>query len=218
MSDNNPDEQQGGSQAYDPHRVIAKWTRAVAIFTFFLVAASAASDYFIYQQYRVANDAQTDTREQLRAVITFSGGEILIVKDQNKKPLYYLFLAKFQNFGATRTDTFQAWVSIHYFQGDVPFSQDFSKPWQKIDIGVSIVGPNSATFLSPVTISGQEAADAEAQKGKIVIWGHADWSDIFQTGNIHPINFCQTMQPITDTDGNTTFRPIPLRPDCNTSG
>src|SRR5277367_6681066 len=107
MADTSSRQQDGGNQGENPQskldREMVRWTRAVAIFTFFLVATSAVSDWFIYQQLKVANDAQIDTREQLRAVVSFVGFAPLGINDKDGKISNYLFRAQFQNSGGTRT-------------------------------------------------------------------------------------------------------------------
>jgi hypothetical protein len=47
--------------------------------------------------------------------------------------------------------------SIHYFEGDVPNSHDFSKPWQKIsDLTSTVIAPNSELTLQGDTISADD--------------------------------------------------------------
>src|SRR6266849_11073847 len=121
------------------HRDLVKWTRAVAGFTFLLFLANAVSNFFIYQQWVVANRAQIDTREQLRAVVVFPGAQVVPVNDKDGKPAAYGFIAQFQNVGGTRTAKFNAWVSIHYFDVSVPNSLDLSKPWEKVEAQTVVI-------------------------------------------------------------------------------
>jgi hypothetical protein len=200
---------------YSAHRDIARWTRVVGIFTALLFIVSSIADFFIWSQFRVANEQQRDAREQLRAIVIFTGGDIVTVMDSSTKAKHYLFIQKFQNAGATRTYTFIAWNSIHYFPGEVPYSQDFSKPWSPVTRKNSIIGPNSQFLMPPVAISNEDAEGAASQKGKIIIWGHAEWSDIFEKEIIHPIGFCEIMQPVIDNGGNISFRALPYKTDCN---
>jgi hypothetical protein len=211
-----PDTSTPTDETYNPHRDIARWTRAVAWFTFALVVVSTVADFFIYAQYRVANDAQIDTRDQLRAVVTLSGAtQVLSEKQGQGKALEYFFVLHFHNFGATRTNGFKAWDSIHYFPGNVPNSQDFTKPWQKVRYGNVIIGANSTYDLPAGSASVAEAYDVVYKKGQIILWGHAEWSDIFDP-RINPINFCFNMLPNTITpEGNIYFRPDEYQAECN---
>jgi hypothetical protein len=108
-------------------RQMVRWTRVVGRFTALLFFANALGLFFIYQQWKVANDAQVDTREQLRAVVQFTGGNLLITTDKDQKPTFQTFVGNFQNYGGTRTAKFYAWDSLHFFPNSVPNSLDFSK-------------------------------------------------------------------------------------------
>src|ERR1051325_2998587 len=140
----------------NPHQAVARWTLAVAVFTFFLVVVSGVADWFIYQQYRVANDAQRDTREQLRAVVTYSGLDIGIVKATDNK-IHYNVGAIFRNTGGTRTNNFIAWLSAHLFDKDVPYSQDFSRPWAQVKATNFIVGAGANAISGPISIPEEDA-------------------------------------------------------------
>jgi hypothetical protein len=142
-----------------------KWTRAVAvytlllaIFTALLAVASIISNYFIYQQYRVANDAQIDNREQLRAVISQRGGEALAIYGPDGKLEGMRFIAHFHNTGGTRTAWFQAWMSAHYFDGPrPPDNLDLSKPFYQVDLSKTIIPANEQFNLGAVGISEDDA-------------------------------------------------------------
>jgi hypothetical protein len=217
----------------NPHRDIARWTKAVAIFTLALVIVSGFSDWFIYQQYRVANDSQIDARAQLRALVSFVGGQILVGKESgSENGIFYLFQPMFRNFGSTRTHAFKAWASVHYFQGSVPYSQDFTRPWEHVEAENSIIPPNGTVTLAPVSISSDEAIKAENHQGQIIIWGRAEWSDVYEPDRIHVIKFCQIMQPLdpnnapryiivgqrpTQNINAVNFQPLAFRSDCNSS-
>lgn len=92
--------------AEQPHNIetqirrdLVKWTRAVAGFTGLLFLANVVANFFIYEQWRVANEAQVDTRSQLRAFVRFTGGAIIITNDKDGNPTFYGFVPTFQNFG-----------------------------------------------------------------------------------------------------------------------
>jgi hypothetical protein len=76
-------------------RDLVKWTRAVAGFTGLLFLANVVANFFIYQQWRVANEAQVDTRSQLRAFVKFTGGSIIITNDKYGNPTFYIGLNRF---------------------------------------------------------------------------------------------------------------------------
>lgn len=198
---------------------LVRWTRGVAVFTIFLVITSAVSDYFIYQQWVSANSAQSDTREQLRALVAFSGGiDVPANAGADGKPTAYAFSPRFHNYGSTRTFKFEVWVSIHYFEDGPPNSQDFSKPYQKVDVVTGgIIPPNGDAFTVPVAINAADAASVAQGKGIVVLWGHVVWADIFEKKD-HIIDFCQSMIPKNVVNNSSyIFQPVPLRAECNSS-
>ena len=195
---------------------MVSWTRAVAVFTFFLVVTSAVSDWFIYQQYKVANDSQVDTRAQLRAVITYTGGSQQVANGKDGKPAYYAIAPTFQNFGGTRTAHFVGWTNVRFFEGKIPENMDFNKPADKIDLAESVIGPNSIYQFQPITVSIDQIEKAKRQEGTILLWGHAEWSDIFSPEKMHQIGLCFGLNPSDHTtDGQTVLIPAPYRNDCN---
>ena len=115
---------------------LVKWTKSVAQFTGLLFLANAIGLFFIYEQWKVASDAQTDTRQQLRALVTYQGMGENIINDPNGKPIGFVFQPTYFNSGGTRTAIFHVWQSIHYFEKSVPDNIDLTKPLEKIDISL----------------------------------------------------------------------------------
>jgi hypothetical protein len=199
-------------------RDMVKWTRAVAVFTFFLVIVSAVSDFFIFQQWKVASDAQSDTRIQLKAVVVANNAVQTVIKDTQGKPTLYIVLMNFQNVGSTRTERFNAWMSLHYFDGDIPNNIDFSKPWSKVDAADTVIGPNSSYPLV-TAISADDVAKASAGSGKIALWGHAEYSDVFEPKVSQPIRLCYLLNAtMSPNSPDIVLLPVPYRNDCNSSG
>jgi hypothetical protein len=106
MSNGAPQQRQAADDQNRAHRDIARWTRWVAFFTFVLAAATIVSSYFIWGQWNAAEEAQTDTRQQLRAYVTFVGGVQILNEDPSGKTVNYFFRPRFHNWGATRTGRF----------------------------------------------------------------------------------------------------------------
>ncbi len=197
--------------------LMAKWTRNVGIFTFLLVIVTGISDFVIYQQWRLSNSQMIDTREQLRAFVSGPNFAEVVAKKADGK-LRYGFVAQFQNSGGTRTAKFNGWNSIKYFPGEIPNNLDLSKPWMKIDPAEVVIGPNGVAQLSPITIEDDEAHKTLNKEGEVLIWGRAEFADIFQPTVMHPLSFCFLLIPAgTDDRGQITFTPRPYRNECNTS-
>lgn len=209
-------EPKAGEESSKAHRDIARWTGVVAIFTVVLAFATLISTYFIYGQWKAAVDAQADSREQSRAFVAFAGGT-QVINDKDSVTINYVFLMKFHNWGATRASKFAGWTSVHYFPTAIPNSQDFAKPFDKLnETYVNPLGANSEGSF-PVSLSAEDAINAKNNKGVVVIWGHADWADIYHPDISYPVNFCLTLKPMSsDGDNRIVFQPVPLKPECNT--
>jgi hypothetical protein len=225
-----PHSPQDGQSSSQQHHGLVKWTGAVAIFTGLLFLVSAISDWFIYWQYSVANRAQIDAREQLRAVVSQNGGaEVTLHQPGPEHKLGGMtFTAHFFNTGGTRTAWFNGWISAHYFDGEKPPANlDLSKPYNEITATNTIIPANTPFDLGPVAIPGGDAEKRFAKQGVGLVWGHAEYADIFEPNNAHPISFCiivtPQITPQSSADGvpiNITDLPprlSPYRVDCNQS-
>ena len=198
------------------HRDIAKWTKWVAAFTFILAIATGISSYLIYGQWSAALEAQNETRQQLKAYVTFTGGSQIISNDPGGKTINYLFQPQFHNWGGTRTGHFVAWASVKYFDGDVPNNLDFSKPFDKITAQDTIIGPNGVAPIG-VTLPVDDAIKAKNKQGTVVMWGRADWADIYNPSDTKTVSFCLKLIPVSsDGDNRIFFQPVPYKPECNT--
>jgi hypothetical protein len=197
---------------------MVRWTRVVGTFTALLFVANVFGLFFIWLQYRVANESQIDTREQLRAVVTLNGEVVVITNDKAGNPTHYSVITNFYNFGGTRTAKFGAWHSVRYFEGKVPNNTDFTKPLDEVDVPGSVIGPNSPYQLPPVTFTQENVEKAIKNEGSIILWGHAEYSDIFAPEILHPISFCILLTPTKNTpSGQMTIQPTLYRSDCNSS-
>jgi len=193
---------------------------------FLLICTTGGVAWQIYEMIKVYGPIETQAvavtnifaanRQQQRAVVAFQPGPQLIIQEKDKDGATFAFTAQFQNFGGTRTSRFHAWTSVHYFDGAVPNSLDFGKPWSKVDVADIVIGPNSPLLLTPVSVTPEEAAKALKKEGMIIQWGAAEYSDIFEPDKIHTLNFCLLMQPANTPNGPATaFQPVPYQNDCN---
>ena len=208
---------------------LSKWTMWVAIFTGALVVANIVSLYLIREQWKIAADTQSDNREQLRALVAVSHNiPVSPVNFVNNKPSDYAFSISVHNYGGTRTAHFKAWVSVKYFEGEVPNNEDFTKPYKDTPSLDVVMAPNGDNPMPPVTVSSEEVTKAVNKQGAIVLWGHADWADIFNPGQMHHISFCVSPNPVPiavteQAGGSPGFRPdfifqtAPYKAECNTS-
>jgi hypothetical protein len=194
------------------------WTGVLGIFTVVLAIFSGVADWLIYQQYSIANLAQSDAREQLRAV-TASAGGVVINNQKEGKDINHIFFANFRNYGGTRTGKVYGWISGHFFEGKVPNSQDFSKSWDKFGVPNIIIPAGSTAQAGPVILSADDAFRAYRGQGTIVIWGDIDWSDIFNPDDLRHISFCLWFKPLSTDNGEhiNNWEITNFRQDCNSA-
>jgi hypothetical protein len=194
-----------------------KWTRLLAIFTLLLFVASAAADFLIFGQLWASNEDRASSREQLRAVVALDPLVSIVANDKDGKPLARAFQLQFRNLGGTRTASFTAWVSVQYFDGQVPNNVDLSKPVQKVDVAQSAIGPGAILPLAPVTVTEDQAEKAIAKKGVILLWGAAEYADVFDAKHSRHITYCYVMNAVPAVDGSEQLVPSPYLNDCNSS-
>jgi hypothetical protein len=218
MTDTPPRQPTPQEEAEDPKhldRQMVKWTRVVGWFTALLFIANAIGLFFIWAQWNVASKSQIDVREQLRAAVTYQQLAEIMYSDATGKVTAYGFQPQFINSGGTRTGVFRPWYSIKYFDKEVPYNMDFSKPIERVDIVDAVLPANGTSQLTIVSL-GAEYIDKIAKKDGVgLIWGHVDWADIFEPKKIHSIDICLLLESITTVDGKTALRPVPYKPECN---
>ena len=117
------------------------------------------------------------------------------------KSLAYVFIPQFYNSDGTRTAHFAGWVSVHYFPDKIPNNIDLTKPFEKVQLSDSVIGPNSPYPFAPVTLKGEEIDKVLNGEGVALIWGRVDWSDIFEPNKQQTISFCRLLKPARTTDG-----------------
>lgn len=204
---------QSANETKETQEHMARWTMWVGIFTGLLVITSVIGNLFIYLQYYAATTAQLDNREQLRAVVSFSNATI-VLPDESSKDGVFAIVPTFHNYGATRTAKFTAVVSLKYFEGGIPSSLDISKPYLAIEPGDAVIGPNSPYQAIAVSIAIDDVRKARDDKGQILFWGHAQYSDIFDPKTVHHIYFCNVMKPQNTPDGKLSLVPIAYKTSC----
>jgi hypothetical protein len=187
------------SENFKTQRDLTAWTKVVGVATVLLVLANAVALFFIYQQWRTSADTQIDTREQLRAVISLQPWGVIIFPNGAKQN--YAFVENFQNVGGTRTDHFSGWLSVKFFESGIPNNIDLTKPAVHLDVTYSVIGPNSPLQVG-VALS-EDEAEKFANKnitGTALLWGEAEYSDIFDPHTVHKIRVCKTVTRPFDSE------------------
>ena len=215
---------------------MAKWTRILAFSTIGLMIFTAAlvgtsvwailtaqdqnataikAEIDASEQNKITQAAQFDTREQLRAVIGLAGlNGFASVNAPNNEP-GFTTVATFQNYGGTRTEHFIAWASIHYFEKELPNGIDLTKPYDKVDLRDVIVGPGAPSPIAVFTTK-KDVDAAVARQGVLVIWGLANYNDVFSPDQNHVVSFCYNVN-VSSLNGQYIFNSSPLRAECNYS-
>ena len=219
MTDTLPSQPRAPQEEDPKHldRQMVRWTRVVGWFTALLFVANAVGLFFIWEQWRVANKSQIDTREQLRAAVGFQNLNEQVFLDKDGKIISIGFQPQFNNAGGTRTSRFRAWFSVQYFEKEVPNNLDFSKSYTKIEVQDQVLPAAGITNLETVALSAEYIDKIVHQNGVGLVWGHSDWADIFEPSDGHVINFCFKLEPIALPDGKTFVKPIIYKPECNNS-
>jgi hypothetical protein len=199
-------------------RALARWTGVVALFTGLLFLANLATNFFIYQQWSVANRTFVDEREKARAAVTLQLVNEFILPDKDGKLLGYAFFPQFQNSGTSRTSEFKAWYNVQYFEHDIPDNIDLTKQLTKVDPwNGAVINANSIFPMSPITISAEYINKVFRKEGVVAVWGHAEYADIFDPQIIKPINFCFRSEVATLVNGKTVIQMVPYKTECNFS-
>jgi hypothetical protein len=196
-------------------RKMAHWTMWVGIFTGCLVVTSLVGNLFIYLQYYTSANAQFDTREQLRAIVT-NPLTTIAVPDDLEKPGFVAVVPNFQNFGGTRTHHFRGNINVKYYEGGIPNNIDLSKPYLNVAVQDTIIGPNS-TYQMQVGLPVEDLKKAQTGAGQVLFWGNAEYSDIFEPKKIHHVSMCTLILPHEGADKKVAFQIVPYQPDCNRS-
>jgi hypothetical protein len=187
----------------------------MAIATILLFVASLIADCFVYGQWTAALNAQKDNRLQQSADVTFMGGT-QIANDKNGTTINYVFAPRYHNWGGTRTGYFSGWTSVQYFDKEIPNSQDFTKPYKLLPFNATTIGAN-ADAEQFVSLSAADAVKAKNKEGIAVIWGHADWSTIYEPAKTYSVSFCLELVPVSsEGDNHILFSFRPLKAGCNT--
>lgn len=203
----------------DTNKKMANWTMVVGMFTAVLAVVSIITGLFVWWQAYTAARVAEDTREQLRAVMQFTGVQTLSGPAPDNAGQIYGFLSTFQNLGGTRAGNVTAWHSVAYYSGSVPNNIDFSKPKDVVgNASNGAVGANSQIAIVPVTLKVGEVESALRKEGVIVLWGKLSYRDIYDPKTEHIVTFCQAITP-TQSKGSSliSFGVTPLSGDCNSS-
>jgi hypothetical protein len=195
------------------HQDLVKWTRVVGVATVGLVLANAVMLYLIWGQWQTAADAQKDTRQQLRSVITLSQWTEVRFAGTGSQSPGYGFVEAFQNVGGSRTDHFSGFLSVKYFEGGVPNNLDLTRPGDQIDITPSVIGPNSVATIG-VSMSPKDAEEFSDKNnnGVALLWGKLEYSDIFDPKVIHTIQVCYTVgRPFPSPDQSPNVQSVPVQ-------
>ena len=77
----------------------------------------------------------------------------------------------------------------------------------------AVIGADRPHQLGPLIFTTDEIDKVQSKEGVALIWGHADWSDIFQPSKRQKISFCFSLNPAKSIDGKTIVLPVRYRTD-----
>lgn len=152
------------------------------------------------------------------AGVTQFGGVMTVLHDKNNGKLLGInFSAHFQNAGGPQIGHFNGWISTHYFGDVIPTNFDLTQPYNKTNISSQIIKSFTTLDLGPATIPAEDAAKLLARKGMALVWGRAEYSDIFEPNKMHAISFCLLADMTPGVHDESGLRMTLYRSDCNTN-
>jgi hypothetical protein len=99
------------------------------------------------------------------------------------------FLPRWENSGQTPARNLQNMANWYYFVPDMPDNFDFSDQCDKVPSWITI-GPKATIFMSFLEIDRERIDGVIDGKGKLYIWGWAEYDDVFPESRPHRTEFC----------------------------
>ena len=153
------------------------------------------------------------TRSQLRANLALTIANYL-VNNSDGKPLAWIFTPVWKNSGGTEALHANGWVAIRYFSPDAPQDFDFMQFGNNITPAPITIPQGSEIMHQTQSVSPEEMQNIVQHAGIGVIWGHIEYSDIFQKATVHHMHYCLRIFP--SNIGAIVSFPL-YRPECNYS-
>ena len=204
-------------------KTIALWTRILGISTILLFVATGISAYFLHATDQTINKQVDALAIQLRAYVGISDFFYVYFEpakeaDKDKVLPGARMGLKWKNSGATPALEFEYWISTKFYaEGTEP---DFATPAERLSNRVTTtISPNSELSTSPVFVSTGDLNRASAGVGKIFLWGHATYRDVFPLNPPRHTHFCfvGTTLPIRTTVLPGEASVSVYKPNCNYS-
>jgi hypothetical protein len=208
---------QAQSKAYE--KIIARWTIVLGVSTAVLSFAILIGAYFLFETNQTIRKQVAAAQAQLRAYVGFN--QILYVPNIRKepdKPAIFIggnVAVTWKNFGGTPAREFEYWVSAKWYpNGTEP---DFSKPDVPLP-GRSIMtlGANNEIPSAAIFIPVNDIQKAASGNGKVFLWGHALYRDLFPDTPARNFHFCLTGDQFPLVENAPASFGI-YKPECNYS-
>lgn len=136
-----------------------------------------------------------------RAFVFIKAFEVHKIDDPKK----LVIIPQWENSGGTPTKNMLNHVNWKLFDKDIP--DDFGFPDFSGEEGTpTLIGPHATQYASPLEIDAQHIAAVTENKGRIFIWGWADYDDVFIGTTRHRTEFCNEVIITSVADNGITIR------------
>ncbi len=178
---------------------------ALAGFALFLVLASVYQGLWLWRAVRATERSAKIVDQALiasqRAYVVFKEFRVNITR---MPPLDEITNCTIQpvweNSGTTPTRSGRTHVNWRYFERSIPSEfdlADFDDVGNRIlaydSYAPLVIGPKSTSFSSVITIDASTVRMVREMQGRVLIWGWAEYDDIFNDSGRHRTEFCYQM-------------------------
>jgi hypothetical protein len=145
------------------------------------------------------------TRNQVRAYLTFSYG-----KNAQRDGIFVV--PTFRNTGGSEALNFKGWDDKQLFSPPIPDDFDFIKLRAKRTLPSRSIGRSDQMLLPNILITFDEMRKIAARQSQIIVWGYAQFADVFKTEHHNHFCFYVTVNP----EGSELSLAL-FKDECNSS-
>ena len=121
-------------------------------------------------------------------------------RDDKQKLLGWLFQVVWENSGATPTTGFRYRATIRTFENRIPADFDYAPPTATSFAGGEL-GSGSSTASGTVFLAQKEIASMKNGTRKAILYGEAQYSDVFEQAATRNTRFCVELVVIGEANG-----------------
>ena len=178
---------------------------ALAGFTLFLVLAFLFQGEWLWRALQVTERSAHIVNQALvaaqRAYVVFKEFNVNATRVPPLDEISHCTIQPvWENSGTTPTRNGRTYVNWRYFQGSIPSDfdfADFDEMGNRIlayeSYSALVMGPKSRSFSPAIAIDASTVRMVRELEGRVLIWGWAEYDDIFEDSARHRTEFCYQM-------------------------